>query len=312
MVCLILGGGQTLGLWYASYSVGVRLWEDSTGDAIKALHNKLTAIIQRQTAKACTESHERPLYEEHATVLIHPEGGYWQTIVATAAGSALMFMRVRLLTSKHPNPTHANMENSTVRSLTQRMVDGTLTEYATPYSGAYDALDKALGDKLDRMVATSRSELSTKNVMLVTEDVGNNTLCLLERAFPAYTKIHHILHTTLAGDVEAMQSCLVHDLFQREAKNLKAIHVGGYANMHVLYGRSVHLETPAMTIMEILRGMRRDSNLEQLFRDYGNLFSKMPKGHMSWEPFYEFESRRPNCSVCVYVSAQLRDCRRYY
>ncbi|MBW0486653.1 hypothetical protein O181_026368 [Austropuccinia psidii MF-1] len=133
------------------------------------------------------------------------------------------------------------------------MVDGVLTEYANPYSGAYDALDKALGDELDRMVVTSRSESSTKNVMLVTEDVGNYTLCLLERAFPAYTKIHHILHTTSAGDIEAMQSCLVHDLFQREAKNLKAIHVGGYADMHVPYG-----------------------------------------------------------SVCVYVPAQLRDCRSYY
>uniref|UniRef100_A0AAU7YQG5 RNA-dependent RNA polymerase n=1 Tax=Austropuccinia psidii associated ssRNA virus 1 TaxID=3180356 RepID=A0AAU7YQG5_9VIRU len=191
------------------------------------------------------------------------------------------------------------MENSTVKSLTQRMVDGASTEYATPYSGAYDTLDKALGDELDRMVATSRSESSKKHVMLVTEDVSNDTLCLLERAFPAYTKIHHILHTTSAGDVEAMRSCLVHDLFQREAKNLKSIHVGGYADMHVPYGRSVHLETPAMTIMEISRGMRRDSNLEQLFRDYGNLFSKMPKGHMSWEAFYEFESRHPNsrCSM---------------
>ncbi|MBW0593643.1 hypothetical protein O181_133358 [Austropuccinia psidii MF-1] len=80
-------------LWYPSYSVGVRLWEDSTGDVIKVLHNKLMAIIQSRTENASTESHERPLYEEQATVLIHPEGGYWQKIVATAAGSALMFMR---------------------------------------------------------------------------------------------------------------------------------------------------------------------------------------------------------------------------
>ncbi|MBW0516314.1 hypothetical protein O181_056029 [Austropuccinia psidii MF-1] len=54
-----------------------------------------------------------------------------------------------------------------------------------------------------------------------------------------------------------------------------------------------------MTIMEILGGMRWDSNLEQLFREYGNLFLKMPKGHMSWEAFYEFESRHPNCRCAM-------------
>ncbi|MBW0486655.1 hypothetical protein O181_026370 [Austropuccinia psidii MF-1] len=80
-------------LWYASYLVAVRLWEDSSGDAIKVLHDKLTAIIQHRTVNAIMESHERLLYEEHAAMLIHPEGGYWQKIVTTAAGSALMFMR---------------------------------------------------------------------------------------------------------------------------------------------------------------------------------------------------------------------------